>query len=144
MRTAAASALGRLNDDGGITAGHNISALASAFSDSDEGVRAAAFVAAGRINSFVDVATAVKVTGDSSALVRRLGVELLDEMVASDAVASLVKLAQTDSDDEVRLVSCHALGTIGDPSATNALTEISENDSNTQVRDQARIALLRL
>ena len=137
VRAAAASALGRLNDDGQ-------GALAAAFGDKDESVRAAAFVSAGRINSFVDVSKAVAVTGDSSALVRRLGVELLDEMKATDAVAALVTLAQSDPDDEVRLVACHALGTIGDPSARAALTEISTSDSNTQVQDQARIALINL
>jgi len=142
VRAAAATALGRLNDDG--SGGGVPGALAAAFSDSDATTRAAAFVAAGRINSFVDVASAVKVTGDSDALVRRVGIELLDEMDATDAVAAVVALAQSDPDSEVRLVACHALGTFGDASAVSALTSIAANDSNGQVQDQAKIALLRI
>jgi HEAT repeat protein len=138
VRAAAASALGRLNDEG--TQG----ALSKAFSDSDATVRVAAFQAAGKINYFTDVASAVAVTGDPDALVRRVGVELLDSMVATDAADAVLKLAQTDSDPEVRLVSCHALGSIGDMSMTAALDAISQNDASLQVQDQARIASLRL
>jgi len=137
VRAAAASALGRLNDDGG-------GALAKAFSDSDSTVRTAAFVAAGKINSFTDVAAAVAVTGDSNTIVRRVGVELLDQMGATDAAEAVLKLAQTDSDSEVRLVACNALGAIGDASMVGALNAISQNDVNLQVQDQARIASLRL
>jgi hypothetical protein len=137
VRTAAASALGRINDDGN-------GALAKAFSDTDAGVRAAALTAAGRINSFTDVASAVRVTGDSDPIVRRVGIELLDAMGATDAAISLLKVAQTDSDDEVRLVACHALGSVGDSSMVAALDQIAQDDSNLQVQDQARIAGLRL
>jgi hypothetical protein len=138
VRAAAASALGRLNDEG--TGG----ALGKAFSDPDATVRVAAFQAAERVNSFTDVASAVAVTGDPSALVRRVGIELLDNMGATDAADAVLKLAQTDPDDEVRLVSCHALGSIGDPSMAAALLDISKTDTNLQVQDQARIANLRL
>ncbi len=137
VRAAAAAALGRINDDGN-------GALSKAFTDSDPTVRVAAFVAAGRINSFTDVASASVVTGDADALVRRAGVELLDEMGATDAADAVLKLAQTDPDSEVRLVSCHALGSIGDSSMAPALLAISHNDTNLQVQDQARIANLRL
>jgi hypothetical protein len=137
VRAAAASALGRLNDDGE-------GALAKAFSDSDATVRLAAFVAAGKVNSFTDVSSAVAVTGDSNALVRRVGIELLDTMGATDAADAVLKLAQTDPDSEVRLVSCHALGAIGDPSMVSELQAISTNDTNQQVQDQAAIAVLRL
>ena len=137
VRAAAASALGRINDDGN-------GALGTAFSDRDATVRAAAFVAAGRINSFTDVAKAVAVTGDSDPIVRRVGIELLDAMGATDAAASLLKVAQTDSVDEVRLVACHALGSVGDQSMVSALNEIAQNDTSLQVQDQARIASLRL
>ncbi len=137
VRAAAASALGRINDDGN-------GALAKAFQDPDATVRAAAFVAAGRINSFTDVTSAVAVTGDSDPIVRRVGIELLDSMGATDAAPALLKVAQTDPVDEVRLVACHALGSVGEMSMVSALNDIAQNDSNTQVQDQARIAAVRL
>ena len=137
VRAASAAALGRLNDEGN-------GALASAFTDQDPSVRTAAFLAAGRVNSFTDVASASVATGDSDPTARRVGIELLDEMGATDAAVAVLKIAQTDPVDEVRLVACHALGAIGDSSMTAALQEISQNDTNTQVQDQAHIAFLRL
>ncbi len=137
VRAAAASALGRINDDGS-------GALSKAFADSDPTVRAAAYVAAGKINSFSDTVSASAVTGDSDPTVRRVGIELLDTMHATDAATALLKVAQTDPVDEVRLVACHALGDVGDSSMADALATISENDSNQQVRDQAGIANIKL
>jgi HEAT repeat protein len=137
VRAAAASALGRINDDGQ-------GALGKAFGDVDPGVRLAAVAAAGRINSFVDTVDAAKLLGDSSALVRRRAVMLLDEMNATDSVAAVLALAQTDSDSEVRLSACHALGTFGNSQVVPALTTIATSDANAQVRDQAHIATLRL
>ncbi len=139
VRAASASALGRLNDDGS-------GALAKAFTDSDPTVRAAAYVAAGRVNSFADVTSAVAAVTDSDATVRRVGIELLDEMGpgATDAADSVLRVAQSDADDEVRLVACHALGNIGEQSMVSELQEIATNDSNMQVQDQARIAVIRL
>jgi hypothetical protein len=144
VRAAAASALGRLNDDG--TSGGYPGALAKAFSDSDATVRAAAYVAAGRLNSFTDVESAVAVTGDSDDTVRRVGIELLDEMGAgaADAAQAVLQVAQNDPNSEVRLVACHALGSFGDASVAGALLSISQNDPVLQVKDQARIANLRL
>jgi hypothetical protein len=137
VRAAAATALGRIGDDGG-------GALATAFSDSDAGVRRAALVAAGRINSFTDVASAAATTGDADAIVRRLGVELLETLVATDSAEAVLTLAQSDPNSEVRLVSCHALGVIGDASMASDLLAISQHDANPQVQDQARIASVRL
>jgi HEAT repeat protein len=137
VRAAAASALGRINDDGA-------GALGKALSDSDPTVRLAAVQAAGRVNSFVDTVDTAKLVGDSSALVRRSAVMLLDQMNASDSVSAVLSLAQSDPDSEVRLVSCHALGTFGNSSVVPQLTAIANNDSSQQVRDQAQIATLRL
>jgi HEAT repeat protein len=139
VRAASASALGRLNDDGS-------GALAKAFTDSDATVRAAAYVAAGRVNSFADVTSAVAAVTDSDPTVRRVGIELLDEMGpgATDAADSVLRVAQNDADDEVRLVACHALGNIGEQSMVPDLQEIATNDSNMQVQDQAKIAVIRL
>ena len=107
-------------------------------------MRLAAVTAAGRVSSFVDVAAATRLVGDSSALVRRRGVMLLDEMHATDAVAGVLTLAQSDPDAEVRLVACHALGSFGDSSVKSALDSIATSDASLQVRDQAHIASLRL
>jgi hypothetical protein len=137
VRQYAASALGRLNDDGG-------GALATAMGDSDDNVQIAALTAAARINSFTDETAAVKALGASSAFVRRRAAMLLDEMRSQAAVAALVVVAQKDSDVEVRIAACHALGSIGDPSAQRALTAISTNDASSLVQDMALIALQEL
>jgi len=137
VRAAAASALGRLNDDGA-------GALSKALGDSSSAVKLAALQSAGRVNTFSDVATVAKLTGDSDPLVRRRTVEVLDQMNAKDSVASLITLAQKDSDANVRGAACHALGTIGDASAKGALTSIAANDSDGLVKDLAQMALLRM
>ena len=137
VRAAAASALGRLNDDGS-------GALAKALGDSDAGVKTAALGAAGRINSFTGVASVSALVGDASPVVRRRTVEILDELVAKDAVASVLALAKSDSDVNVRIAACHALGNFGDVSAQPTLQFIAANDASSLVRDQATIALLRL
>jgi len=137
VRAAAASALGRLNDDGA-------GALSTALGDTDSGVKLAALQSAGLVNTFSDVASVAKLTGDADPLVRRRTAEILDQMDAKDSVASLIVLAQKDSDANVRGAACHALGTIGDSSATPALTSIAANDSDGLVRDLAQMALLRM
>jgi hypothetical protein len=137
VRQYAANALGRLNDDGA-------GALGQAMSDSDSGVRIAALTSAGRINSFTDSVSVTKDLSDTNALVRRRAVMLLDDMHATDAASAVLVLARTDADVDVRIASCHALGTFGDSAASNALTSISTNDTSSLVRDMAQIALLEL
>jgi HEAT repeat protein len=137
VRSYAASALGRLNDDGG-------GALGQAMGDSDDGVRLAALTSAGKINSFTDNVAATTALSDKNPLVRRRAAMLLDEMRATDAVASLLALAQKDSDVEVRIAACHALGSIGDTSAVAGLTNVSTKDTSSLVRDMALIALQEL
>ena len=137
VRAAAAFALGRLNSDGA-------GALETAMSDSQATVQIAALTSAGRINSFAGVANVAALVGSPSALVRKRAVEILDEMVAKDSVAAVIQLAQSDPDEQVRIVSCHALGNFGNSSATTALNAISTNDSSQLVRDMASIALRRL
>jgi HEAT repeat protein len=137
VRQSAASALGRLNDEGG-------GALGQAMSDSDSGVRIAALTAAGRINSFTDAVAVTKDLSDTDAIVRRRSVMLLDDMHTKDAAAAVLALAKSDPDVDVRIAACHALGTFGDGSVTSALTAISTNDSSSLVRDVAQIALLEL
>jgi HEAT repeat protein len=137
VRAAAASALGRLNDDGA-------GALSKAMGDSDTSVRLAAINSAGRVNSFTDVATATKLVGDSSPLVRRRGAELLEELHAKDSVMGLIALVQSDNDAQVRASAAHALGVLKDTSAKTTLQHAADTDADQFVRDQAAIALRRM
>lgn len=137
VRSAAASALGRMNSAGN-------GALSKALMDGDPTVQTAAIKAAGRVNEFTDEQTAAKLVGASNPDVRRLGVQLLEDLRAKDTVASVITLAQSDSDENVRIAACHALGIFQDSSARPALQSISANDASTLVRDAATIALRRL
>src|SRR5579883_1931586 len=114
VRAAAASALGRLNDDGS-------GALGKALSDSDPGVKLAALHAAGIINSFSSVTAVAALTTDASGDVRRSAIETLDALAAKDATVAVAAAAKNDSDARVRAVACHALGTFGDASETQLL-----------------------
>jgi HEAT repeat protein len=137
VRTAAASALGRLNDDGA-------GALAKGLSDTDSGVKLAALASAARINAFSGLSSVAALTTDSSGDVRRRAVEVLETLHATDAVAAVSAAAQSDADPRVRAEAAHALGTFGDTSAIPVLTKLSTSDSNGFVRDLAQIALLEL
>ncbi len=137
VRVAAASALGRLNDDGA-------GALGKAMADADARVKIAAMSAASRINQFSDVTSVTRGLGDADAKVRRRALELLDAMHGRDAIATVIGLARNDPDADVRGAACHALGAFGDASARATLEDRAQSDANTLVRDQALIALRRL
>jgi len=137
VRAASASALGRLNDDGA-------GALGSAMADKDAGVKLAALGAAGRINSFTSIAQVAALTSDPTAEVRRRAVEVLDGLHASDTIAAVAAVAQKDTDAGVRAIACHALGVFGDSSVQQLLTNLSQNDPDQFVRDEASIALKRI
>ncbi len=142
VRAAAASALGRMNaTGGGRMVGTTQQGLSQAMTDKDESVRIAAMHAATKVNTFTDEQTAAKGIGDASPNVRRLAVQLLEDLHAKDTVASVMTLAQSDADVQVRLSACHALGTFRDASAKSTLQSIAQNDANTFVRDAANIAL---
>ncbi|WP_394825220.1 HEAT repeat domain-containing protein [Pendulispora albinea] len=137
VRVAAANALGRLHDDAG-------GALTKALTDGDANVKIAALGSGVRINGWTGVAHVAPLTGDGDPLVRRRAVQVLDTLQAKGSVASVIALAKSDPDPEVRLSACHALGVFHDPSARPVLEQIAASDSNSFVRDQARIALRRL
>ncbi len=137
VRAAAASALGRLNDDGA-------GALARALGDADPTVKVAALGSATRINSFSGLSSVAALTTDSSSDVRRRAVEVLDALGAKDALAPVAAAAQNDMDPRVRAAACHALGTFGDSNARNVLMKLAGSDPDTFVRDQAQIALRRV
>jgi HEAT repeat protein len=137
VRAAAASALGRLNDDGG-------GALGKALGDSDAGVRLAALGSATRINSFSGLSGVAGLTSDPNVDVRRRSIEVLDALGAKDTVAAVAAAAQNDADAGVRAEACHALGTFGDASARAVVQNLAQNDPDGFVRDQAQIALRRL
>ncbi len=70
--------------------------------------------------------------------------QLLADLHAKDTVASVMTLAQSDVDANVRISACATLGVFRDSSATATLQGISQNDANTFVRDAATIALRQL
>lgn len=142
VRVAAASALGRLNDDGA-------GALATALRDSSPTVALAALASISRINSFSGTSSIAALTGHSSADVRRRAVEVLDALAVTDSVDVVAAAAKNDTDAGVRAAACHALGTFGsatsnDASAMAILQKLAAGDPDTFVRDQAQIALQRL
>lgn len=117
-------------------------ALANAMSDSSPLVKVAALDAASRMNQrFTGFGTAL---GDADAKVRKRAAEIAETHRAADQVAKLIELAEHDADPEVRLAACHTLGGLHDASAREALERIAERDANGLVKDQARIALRRL
>lgn len=135
VRAAAASALGRLNDDGR-------GALTKALGDSDGRVKLSALASAGRVNTFTDVQGVARLVGDPDAKVRRRSAELLGAMRAKDSVDGLIALTK-DGDASVRNSAAHALGQIRDGRARAALEALA-SDPDGLVRDQAKIALRRL
>ena len=137
VRAASASALGRLNDDGA-------GALGTAMADTDPGVKLASLGAAGRINSFSSLAQVAALTTDQTPEVRRRAIEVLDGLHATDAIAPVAAAAQKDADSRVRAAACHALGVFGDSSVLQLLTNLSQNDPDQFVRDEASIALKRI
>jgi hypothetical protein len=137
VRAAAASALGRLNSDGG-------GALAVALGDADPSVKLAAAGSAARVNSFSGLAKLAALTVDTTVQVRRRAIEVLDALGAKDAVMAVVMAAQNDKDAGVRAAACHALGTFRDASVLSVLQGLAQSDADAFVRDQAKIALRRL
>lgn len=136
VRAAAATALGRLNDDGN-------GALSKALADVDPRVKLAAIRSATRINTFSDVASVTRLATDGDVVVRRNAAELLGHLRKPEGVDGLLALAK-DPDPNVRNAACHALGALHDPRARPVLEDLSKNDPNGLVRDQAQIALRRL
>lgn len=135
VRAAAASALGRLNDDGA-------GALSTALRDADPRVKLAGLGSASRVNTFTDVTAVARLSGDVDPLVRRRSAELLGAMRAKDSVDGLIAMTK-DSDASVRESAAHALGQIRDVRAKGALEALAADPSGL-VRDQAAIALRRL
>jgi HEAT repeat protein len=135
VRAAAASALGRLNDDGR-------GALSKALNDADGRVKLSALASAGRVNTFADVQGVARLTGDADVKVRRKSAELLGAMRAKDSVDGLIALTR-DPDASVRNSAAHSLGQIRDGRARGALEALA-SDTDGLVRDQARMALRRL
>ncbi len=137
VRLASVKALVRLNTEGPQRE------LAEAISDADEEVRMAALRGAIRVNVFSAPEAVLERIDDSSVRVRTRAVETLGALGARDAVGGLVALLRQDSDPGVRKAAAAALGAIGDRSARAELTE-ALSDSDSFVRDAARVALRRL
>ena len=135
VRAAAASALGRLNDDGR-------GALSKALRDADGRVKLSALASAGRVNTFTDIQGVARLAGDADSKVRLKAAELLGTMHAKDAVDGVIALTK-DPEASVRNAAAHTLGQLGDARARPAL-EALQADTDSFVVDQAKIALRRL
>ncbi|MBX3230345.1 MAG: HEAT repeat domain-containing protein [Labilithrix sp.] len=136
VRASAAAALGRLNDSGG-------GALAQALGDADPRVKLAAIRSAGKINSFPEAAAMARLANDPDGKVRRNAAEMLGTLRVKDGFDALATMAR-DADPDVRNAAAHSLGALHDPRARDVLDDLSRNDPNNLVRDQATIALRRL
>lgn len=137
VRLASVKALVRLNTEG--PGGE----LAEAISDTDEEVRMAALSGAIRVNVFSAPERVLERIDDPSVRVRTRAAETLGALGARDAVGGLVVLLRQDADPGVRKAAASALGAIGDRSVRPELTD-ALSDSDSFVRDAARVALRRL
>jgi HEAT repeat protein len=139
VRLAAANALIRLNNQGPS------SELSSALSDKDEEVRLAALNGVTHINVFSNVDRVVAMISDSSPVVRRRAAQTLGTLKSADAVVGLIALTSPSNelDPGVRAAAVWALGQIADTQASGAVM-LAVDDSDSGVRDAARIALFRL
>jgi len=139
VRLAAANALVRLNNQGPNQE------LAAALTDGDEQVRLAALNGATRVNVFTGVDKLAGMISDPSAAMRRRAAETLGTMKLADAVVGLIAIttAQAEPDAGVRAAAVWALGQIADPQARDAVSA-ALNDTDSGVRDAARISLFRL
>ncbi len=117
--------------------------LVAAMNDSDATVRAAAVVAWRDILGQTDVSPVMALLGDPNAEVRSKTATLAGAYAASSARAQLEVLVQTDSDATVRRNAAWALGKIGDPSSSVALTKAASDPSGI-VRGVAKAALATL
>ena len=135
VRASAVTALRRMNSEGAD------GELAFAMSDSAEVVRLAALDASMRVHSFTGVEEIVLRLDDSSAAVRRSAVEALGMMRVGDAVYGLIALTAegTEPDANVRKAAVASLAMIGDPAASDAITQ-ALNDSDLFVRNAAKMA----
>lgn len=138
VRAAAVAGLRRLND---IEGGPGITV---ALGDTDAGVRRAAVEAATRLAGFGDVPAVAKLLSDPDLVVRAKAADALGFFKSKGAIAGLSALAVKDGNEDVRLAATNALGEIGDASARSILEQVQANDTNSLVRDAARIALLKL
>jgi hypothetical protein len=138
VRAAAATALGRLNSDGS-------GALAIAFGDADPTVKLAALAARRHaINSFSGVPALAALTTDSTADVRRRSIEVMDALRVSDAVVPVVAAAQHDSDRRGARRCVPRARLLWRRDGPSRLADDLDPDANGLVRDQAKIAMLRL
>ncbi len=135
VRTAAVTALGRLNHPGGNAV------LAAALSDESAEVRRAVVMAIPRVNFFREHDALLGTLADEDVQVRRQGALLLGQMRVGDAVDALAGLLRSDPEASVRRSAAWALGRIGTGAAREALNEVQASESVSMVRDAIEVAL---
>lgn len=119
-------------------------ALATAISDSSPKVKVAVLDAASRMNQKYPSTSFAIALSDGDAAVRKRSAEVAETHQAVDQADKLVALAQNDPSEDVRIAAAHSLGALHAASARSALESIAQKDASGLVRDQAKIALRRL
>lgn len=135
VRTAAVSALGRLNHPGGNAV------IGAALGDADVNVRRAAIDTVLTVNFFRENDALLGALGDSDVMVRMRAARIIGELRVDSAVPALVALLRGDESIEVRQAAAFGLGRINGEEARGALRTAMEEESSPRVLDAVGIAL---
>ena len=144
VRDMAAWALGEINDERGIDP---LSYLSVKDVDSDVRNEAKKALLLERFGgSTLDIRSVnpiIRALDDEDATVRLRAVQALGEIKNSEAVDPLIEVLG-DEDWHVREMAAWALGEIGDDRAVDPLSYLSVNDTDSDVRNEAKKALINL
>ena len=133
-RRAAVRALGTIGHPAGA------SALASAMSDADAGVRLQAVLSWAEIRRQDHAVPVVELLDDGDAAVRRAAAGVIGKYREASARVKLEATLADDPDALVRRNAAYALGRIGDRASREALATAADSDESSLVRAYARHA----
>jgi len=139
IRWEAAAALGKIADRKAV------GPLIPLLKDKHSGVRATAAEALGKIGDENAVSSLISVLKDGSGPVQGNAIRALVK-IGTPAVEPLIAVLKDESDksDWFRKNAAEALGEIGDPRAIEALKEVAQNDSSSNVREGAKESLKKI